>query len=176
METQPASVKKIAINFGLLLGLLSIIVQVISYVTDTHIDRPWWVSVLGTVITIGVIVFALKAFKEANGGFLSLGEAIKIGLAISVISGIIAAIFNYIFITVIEPDFVVKTLEFTRENMIEQSPEMTEEQIQMGLDMTEKFMQPWILSAIVIVASLFLGFVISLIAGLVMKQNRPSHI
>jgi len=175
METQTASVKKIALNFGLLLALLSIVLQVIAYVTDTHIDRPWWLNVTGILISVGVIVYGLKAFKNDNGGFMSLGEALKAGLAISLIAGIIGAIFNYIFITVIEPDFVAQTMEYTREQMIAQNPNMTEEQMEMGLSISEKMMTPWIMSAMAIIVTLFFGFIISLIAGLIMKQNRPEN-
>ena len=175
MDTPKASLKKIALNYGLILGLLSIVITVILFVTNNHIDRPWWSSLLSFLLMIAIIVYGLKAFKAANGGFMSLGEAIKTGLAISVVAGIIGAIFNYLFVTVIEPDFVAKMLDFTRERMYEQNPNMTEEQAEMALSMSEKFMSPGIMSAFAIIGSLFFGFIISLIAGLVMKQNRPEH-
>lgn len=175
MDTPKASIKKIALNYGLILALLSIVITVILFVTDNHIDRPWWSSLLSFLLMLAVIVYGLKAFKASNGGFMSLGEALKAGLAISLVAGIIGAIFNYLFVTVIEPDFVEKMLDFTRERMYEQNPNMTEEQAEMALSMSEKFMSPGIMSAFAIIGSLFFGFIISLIAGLVMKQNRPEH-
>jgi hypothetical protein len=176
METQKASVKKIALNYGILLALLSIVLAVFSYVTDNHIDRPWWLSVISTLVMIAVIVYGLKAFKNDNGGFLSVGEAIKVGLAISLISGIIYAIYSYIFVTVIEPDFVNQMLVFTEEKMIEDNPEMTEAQLNMAMDMTEKFMSPMMMTAFAIIGSLFFGFIISLISGMILKQKRPEHL
>lgn len=173
METQTASVKKIALNYGLLLGLISIVFSVILYVTGNHLDRPWWGSIVSFIIMAGAIYYGIKAFKDESGQFLSLGEALKVGLAISLIAGIIGAIFNYIFVTVIEPDFVTQMLELTREKMFEQNPNMTEEQAKMALDMSEKFMSPSMMSMFAIIGSLFFGFIISLIAGLIMKQNRP---
>ncbi|MEZ4777755.1 MAG: DUF4199 domain-containing protein [Flavobacteriaceae bacterium] len=173
MDTQKASLKKIALNYGLLLGLASIALSVVTYVMGVHLERPWWASVLGILIMVVLIVYGLKAFKKDSGGFLSLGEAIKVGLAISVIAGIIGAIYNYVFVTVIEPDFVAQMMEVTREQMIEQNPNMTEEQMKMGLSMAEKFMSPGIMAAMAIIFTLFLGFIISLISGLIMKQNRP---
>ncbi|MEZ4857924.1 MAG: DUF4199 domain-containing protein [Flavobacteriaceae bacterium] len=173
MDNQKASVKKIALNYGLLLGLASIALSVVTYVMGVHLERPWWASVLGILIMVAFIVYGLKAFKLDNGGFLSLGEAIKVGIAISVIAGIIGAIYNYVFVTVIEPDFVAQMMEVTREQMIEQNPNMTEEQMKMGLSMAEKFMNPGIMASMAIIFTLFLGFIISLISGLVMKQNRP---
>ena len=175
MDTQKASVKKIALNYGLLLGLASIALSVVFYVMNVHLERPWWTSVIGILVMTVIIVYGLKAFKKDNEGFLSLGDAIKVGLAISVIAGIISAIYNYVFMTYIEPDLVTQMLEMTREQMIEQNPNMTEEQLEMGLSMTEKFMSPGIMAAFSIIFTLFLGFIISLISGLIMKQNRPEN-
>jgi len=175
METQEVSVKKIALNYGLILGLLSIAVSVIAYVTDNHIDRPWWISVLSTLVVVGVLVYGLKAFKEENSGFLSIGDALKVGLAISLVAGIIGALFNYIFITIIEPDFVAQMLDMTREQMIKQNPNMPQDQMDMAMGISEKMMKPWIMSAISIVATLFFGFIVSLVSGLIMKQNRPEN-
>ena len=173
MENQKGSVKKIAMSYGLMLALISIVLSVITYVMDVHIDRPWWVSLLGFLVMLGIIVYGLKAFKKDNGGFLSIGEALKVGLAISVIAGVIGAIYNYIFVTVIEPDFGAQLLEFTREKMIADNPQMTAEQMEVAMNMTEKFMSPGMMTAFSIIGSLFLGFIISLVAGLIMKQKRP---
>ncbi len=175
METQEVSVKKIALNYGLILALLSIVVSVIAYVTNNHIDRPWWVSVLSTIVMVGVIVYGLKTFKSENNGFLSIAEALKVGLAISLIAGIIGAFYNYIFITIIEPDFVIQMLDMTRDQMIEQNPDMAQDQMDLAMGITEKMMQPSIMSAIGIIMTLFFGFIISLISGLIMKVNRPEN-
>lgn len=173
MDNQKASLKKIALNYGLILALASIFLQVISFVTNNHVDQPWWISVLGILISVIIIVYALKAFKKENGGFLSLSEALKVGLAASVVSAIIYMIYFYIFSTVIEPDFIAQTIEFRNQQMIEQNPSMTSEQIDQASKMQEMFTKPWIFSAFILIGSLFFGFIISLISGLIMKQNRP---
>lgn len=175
MENQTASVKKIGFNYGLILALLVVGLSVIVYVLGLHLDQPWWQSVLNFIFMTVCIIYGLKAFKKDNGGFLSLGEALKTGLVIAIVSGIIGSIFTYIFITVIEPDFITQMLEVTQEKMIEQNPNMTQEQMDMAMGMTEKFMSPWIMFAMGLIASLFFGFIISLIAGLIMKQPRPNH-
>ena len=175
METPKASVRKIGLNYGLYLALAGILISVIAYVTDNHLERPWWVNVLSFAASIIIIVYGLKAFKKDNGGFLSLGEAIKTGLAISLIAGIISAVYTYLFVTVIEPDFVSQLMDVTRDNMLEQNPNMTESQVESAMDITSKFMSPFAMITFSIIASLFFGFIISLIAGLVLKQNRPEH-
>lgn len=175
MEIQQASVKKIALNYGVLLALLSIALQVISFVLDAHIDRPWWLSVLQMILSVGVIVMGLKAFRTANSGFLTIGQALKTGVAISLIAGIIAVIFNYIFMNYIDPDFIQKTLDFSQEQMLINNPNMSQKEIDMAMNMSAKFMSPLWMSAFALIGTLFFGFIISLIAGLIMKKNPPQQ-
>ena len=105
-----------------------------------------------------------------------MGEAIKVGLAISLIAGILGVVYNYIFMNFIEPDTINQMLEMTREQMLEQNPDMPEEQMEMAMGITEKMMSPVIMAAMGIIFSLFLGFIISLITGAVIKQKRPEHL
>lgn len=174
METQSPSIQKIALNYGVLLGLFTIVLQVISYALDTHIDRPWWLTFGQLLISIAIIVLGLKAFKNENNSYLTFGQSIKTGLAISLIAGIISIIFNYIFITYIDPDFIQKTMDFTREEMAK-NPNLTEEQINMSMEMSAKFMTPWIMSAFAIIGTMFFGFIISVIAGLALRKNPPQQ-
>jgi len=94
-------------------------------------------------------------------------------LAIALVSGIIGVLYQYVFVSFIEPDYVEQMVEITELNMIEDNPNMPQEQRDMAINMTRKFMSPGIMVAIGIIVSLFLGFIISLIGGLVMKENRP---
>jgi hypothetical protein len=173
METQAASVKKIALPYGLLLALTTIVISVIVYVIGMTYDQPWWQNLLNFAAMLGFIIYGIKAYKNDNSGYLSLGEALKMGLAIALVAGLIGSIFSYLFVTVIEPDFAVNMLEATRVKLINDNPEMTQEQMDMAIGMTEKMMSPGILVAFSIIGSLFIGFIISLISGLIMKNNRP---
>lgn len=175
METNKASVKKIALNYGLYMALGTITVSVIVYALGYTYDQPWWQSLLNFAIMIAAIVYGLKTFKSTGDGFLSMGDALKTGLAISLVAAIIGIIFNYIFMNYIEPDFVANMLEITEEKMIEQNPNMTEQERNTAMSMTETFMSPGMMAAFGLIASLFFGFIISLIAGLVMKQKRPEY-
>lgn len=175
MENQQVSIKKIALNYGVIWGLLSIVLSVIAYVTNTYLERPMWLTIAGIAIMVGIIVYGLKAFKLENEGFLSVSESLKVGLAISLIAAIIGTIYNYIFMTVIEPDFVTQSLDIAREQMVTQNPDMTQEQMDMAMGISEKMMTPLVMSAMGIIMTLFLGFIVSLISGLIMKVNRPEH-
>ncbi len=175
-ESKKASVRKIGLNYGLLLSLATITLSIVVYVMGLSAEQPWWKSLLNFVFMGAIIYMGLKAFRTENGGFLSLGDALKTGLAISLIAGIIGAIFTYIFVNFIEPDFIANLLVVTREKMITQNPNMTQDQVDTAMGYTEKFMSPFIMTAIALIASLFFGFIISLIEGLILKKDRPTHL
>ena len=86
MDTPKASIKKIALNYGLILALASIGWSVVLFVLDKHVERPWWSGVISFALMVVILIYGLKAFKKENGGYMSLGEALKAGLAISLIA------------------------------------------------------------------------------------------
>ncbi len=176
MENQKASIKKIAMSYGAVLGLITILLSVVVYVMDLTYEQPWWQGAIGFIAMIICVILGIKAFKKENAGFLSLGEAIKVGLAIALITAIIGVVFNLIFMTVIEPDFATNMLAATEDNLLEENPNMTQEQIDMTMGITETMMSPAIISAMSLIMTLFFGFIISLITGLVMKVEKPAHI
>ena len=179
MEHQQPAVQspptgKFALNYGLILGLASVALAVILYVTNSLLDQNWMTGVVSFLIMIGVIVYALSAYKKANGGFMSLSQALKVGLAVAVIGALIGAIYNFIFMSYIEPNFVDLIMEKQRQTMMESQPNMSEEQINQAMEMGRKFAGPWVTSAFQILGGLFFGFIISLVAGLIMKKENPA--
>ena len=176
MEVQQADSKKIILNYGLLLGILMVVLGVIMYVTNAHFDPHWAYIVVSFVIFIAVVIYGIKSYKSENGGFLSLGEAIKTAVGISLISGIIAGIWIVLLSTYIEPDFTAQMMEVQRETMIENYPEMTEQQIEKSLEIGARFSNPWITFGFTIIRDLFFGLVIGLIVGAILKQRRPYEV
>ena len=170
MENQTTSTKQIALTYGLILGFVSIAFAVVLYAMGKHLDGGSLNTIGSLVITIGIIVFGLRTFKIGNGGFLSLSEALKTGLAIVLIGTIISLLYTYVFMTYIEPDFMSQMMELQQQKALEANPNLTDEQLEAMETITKKFSSPMIIMAVGLVWSLFIGFVISLIAGLIMKK------
>ena len=103
---------------------------------------------------------------------LTLGDAIKVGLAIAVIGGVISAVYSYIHYSYVYPEFIEMTLDEARLQIAERSPNMSEEQIEQTLEVSKMFTSPIFFSLMSVVGSLFFGIIISLIAGLVMKKEN----
>ncbi len=173
MENQQATAKKFVLNYGVMLGIISVIYGVIMYVTNVYLDPSITYGIISYLIVIVLVTLAIKAFKAENGGFLSLSEALKVGIGVAVIGGIIAAIWTFALTTYIEPNLMNDVMETTREKMIEAQPDMSEAQIDAAMGMTSKLSSPPIAFALSLVGNLFFGLIISLIVGLIMKNKNP---
>ena len=87
------------------------------------------------------------------------------------VGGILSVLYNQVFINFIEPDFMENMMKVGEQKMLEQNPNITDEQLEMAKGMQEKMSSPLIGAAMGIVASLFFGFIVSLIGGLILKKS-----
>ncbi len=172
IETK-TSAKDVMIKFGVILGVISLLIQVILYVTDNYLVPHWSFGLISFLITIVVIILALKAFREGNGGFMKLGQALKIGLGAALIASLIASIWTLVLTQVLEPNYSEQLMDATRDQMIEQYPEMGDTQIEQALSFQEPFTKIGFMIPIGIMLSLFIGFIVSLIGGLILKREDP---
>lgn len=173
MENQKSSLKQIAINYGLLLALVSILVLVIMFVMNT--TNNWVLSIASFAITIYLLFAAIKAYRTGNGGFLKLGEALKVGLATAAIAGVVAAVYAYLHYSFVYPEYINVIMDEARESMASQSQGMTEEQIEQALQFTKGFTSPFMMATFSLIGSLFFGFIISLFSGLILKRDNPNE-
>ena len=92
----------------------------------------------------------------------------------AVIASIFTSLYSLVFVYYLEPNFLEEALLKSEEQMLEQNPNMTQEQIDMALSFAEKFMKPSISIPLNIVASAVGGLILSLITGLFVKRtNAP---
>jgi hypothetical protein len=172
MEDQKSSTKQIMLNYGLMLGFISILISVANYAVGNIYEPHWAVSVVSILITIAVIVLGIKKVKELNSGYLTLGEALKTGLGIALVSGILFIIYFFVFTNFIETEFYVRSLEVKEQAILESYPNLTDEQLEGAMGMQKKLNGPLFTSAILLIVSLFFGFIIALIGGLIMKKVK----
>lgn len=169
MENQIDS-KSFIINNGIILGVLGILINVVNYAFGTHLE-PHWSSALGSgIFFIGLIVLGITQFKKANGGFLSWGQGVKIGVGIAIVAALISVIYNYVFVTFVEPDFMAQVMEIQNQKFLDQG--MTQDQIEAANEMTQKFQSPLFTAAFGIIGSAIGGFIVAVIAAAIMKKSE----
>ena len=155
MENQQMSTKTIALNYGLILGFVSILLHVVLFALGKHLEQDWKISVLSIVISAVAIVLGIKKFKESNNGLLSFGQGLKTGIAIAMISAVVYIIYTMIFMFVISPESMEHGLEIARQKLLE-NPNMTDETIEAALSLQKKFSAPAFLIPIMLIATLIM--------------------
>ena len=173
MENATSTLKSHILQYGILLGGLSVVFNLMLFFLDMHYTQEPAVQWVNWGITISVIVLGIYNFRSSNEGFLSLGEALKLGLGVSLIAALIAIVYTFVLLNFLDPDTIQKTLEVTQNKIIEENPEMSQEQLDQIIEMQKNFSGFGAISTIVLIFSLLFGFVVSLIGGLILKRNRP---
>lgn len=171
-HTQPKT-GKFALNYGLLLGGASIVFSLMLYSMDMHYERGFAVQAVGIVIAIAAIVLCIYQFKKANQGFLTISEALKLGAGVALIGGILSLLYFFVLSNFLEPDFMDNMFEIGKQQAMESNPELTEEQIDQGIEMQKKF--AWISYPVILIINVVIGLVIGLITGLIMKKAKPAY-
>jgi hypothetical protein len=171
MENQKNQTQQLILNYGLILGFLSIVISIANYAMGKHLEPHWSSTLVSILMMFGVLGYAIYLFKQSNEGFLTIGQGIKMGVGIALVGGIISVIYTLIFITYIEPDFANQMLIFQEQKILEQYPDISDEQLENATNMTKKFTSPAMMSTFAIAGSLIFGLIVSLIISLFLKKS-----
>lgn len=177
METK-ADFKSIVIKNGLLLGGISVALSIIQYLTGIIYSTNTMLSILTVLVSIGLFIWfistAIQQYKDANGGFLTVGEGVKIGAVVALIAGVIGGAYAVLLNTVIEPDFYQKVVALTVEKL-ETMGVMNEEQLEAfeAEMLRSKPSVVWTFLSPVMWSTIG-GVIIGAIIGAVKKQNKDT--
>ena len=171
MESQKLSPGKFAKNYGIILGVILVFIAVIMYVTGMQLEGKQWPMYVFYIIFPVVVIYAISQFKKQQGNLLTVGEAIKVGLAVAVISALVFAVYSLLFNYVIDTEFTQQVMEAEIERQLE-SGALTEEMLEASAPMREIFSNPFVGSTLFIALSAIFGLIYSLIGGLIMKREE----
>ncbi|MGB0779016.1 MAG: DUF4199 domain-containing protein [Flavobacteriaceae bacterium] len=162
-----------ALRYGLIYGIILVVFAIMLYTMDMHYQNSTLSTVVNILIGVGGILWGMLAYKKDNGGFISLSQSLKVGIAIALVGSLVGIIYGVVLTEFIDPTTMDKALEFQKQQMLSQDPEMSVEQANQFVDMQKKFSSPLIRSAFGLLFGIFFGFIVALISGLVIKKNRP---
>lgn len=168
METQTLTTGKQSLNYGLLLGAVGVAFNFMLYTVDAHTTQSPVIQVVNIVISVAIIFWGILGFKKANGGFLKMGEALKLGTGMSLIAGILQIGYTLLLVNVLDTGFVRKVIEMRMAEAAQQNG-MTPEQIEQGIEMGIKFF--WFGYPVMLIVSVIFGLIIGLVGGLIFKKS-----
>lgn len=170
MNDQP-STARVALKWGLILGVAQIIYSIIIFVSDNFGNRALG-SVAYVLIIIG-IVLAMRDFRTQNGGYMTYGEGLSTGTLTATISGLLSSLFSVFYMTFIDTGIMERVLDQAREQM-EAQGNLSDEKIDQAMEITQKFQSPGILFAFGVLGAAFMGLIFSLIIAAFMRRNKAN--
>jgi putative exporter of polyketide antibiotics len=108
---------RIALNNGLLAGLIGVAISLLGTVTgiydmsdDFQGERGWESTIVSAISFAVLIYFIIRATKEYRDtqleGMMSYWDALKVGLLTGFIAAIVSALYLLIILTMIDPGLI----------------------------------------------------------------------
>ena len=157
---------KTLLTIGLVAGLIQVASGVAMYLGGVYFV-PWGIFVAMSVLLL-CIVFGTRWYKASvPGGEISYGQALIVGIVISVSTGIVYAVYNIISISFFYPNFLEQMINATLSTVpaSQRTPEII-------AAMHQTVTMKTIALANLIRLSL-LGTVLSIFASFLLKNRQP---
>lgn len=170
MEEKP-STAKFALKWGLITGVALIIYSTILYTVGGMANTS--LTMLVYVIIAALLTLGIREFKKLNGGYLTIGEGVGLGALLSAVSGILSSAYSVLYTTVIDPSVREQILNQVRAKMEDQG-NLTDEQIDQALEISQKFQTPGLQLIFGILGSILVGVIFSLIISAIMRHKKDN--
>ncbi|MDH7447516.1 DUF4199 domain-containing protein [Aquimarina sp. 2201CG14-23] len=125
------------------------------------------------VVSLIFVFFGIKHYRDKeNNGIVSFGKALVIGMLISLLAAIAFGLLDVIYIKYINPDFTTEYYAHMVEQMRSSLPE-AEFKVKLAELETQKelFSSPLMNFLLMSATVLIIGFIISLISGLILQRK-----
>jgi hypothetical protein len=179
-STQQPTLLSHAVRSGVILGGISIIINLIIYLIEPALMVSFWMLLLIILSIVLVVIFGIQ-YRNATTGYIKFGDAFKHGLYTFIISGLVATLFSLVLHMVIDPELK----DYLLEVQIENAESMTrsfgggDEQVDAAIEATRESAQDAFTAGGIFKAfgiSLIIYLVLSLITGAIVKKSPPEEV
>jgi hypothetical protein len=168
--------KSTGVKFGIYSSVALLILFSISFVFEDAMSYSTseiygYVSI---VLALSFVYFGVRNYRDAvNHGFVSFSKALKIGLLITLLASVTFGLINLVYTEIINPNFTNEYYTQLIENFRGSLPD---EAFQVKLkeleSQKELFSNPIISLSIMALTVFIIGFIISLISGLILQRKQ----
>ena len=154
---------------GLIISAVLIVISIGLYVGG--LNTQTWAQWIGNIIFFAGIVWACIYYGKQKDNYVTFGNLFAHGFKVTAVVTVIMLVFTVIFVLVF-PDIKEKSMEIARQRM-EERGNLTDDQIETGLNMTQKFFMVFLIGGILFGYAIF-GAIASLIGAAVTKKNKTN--
>lgn len=174
MEENQQSTFSTSLMPGIFLGLALIVFSLILFLLD--VDSQSKVNWISYLIMAGGLFWAMQTYRDKHmGGFATYGQVFGAGFWTGFIATVVATIFTYFYVSMINPGLLEEILLTAEEEMLNSGNEMSDEQLEQALGFTEKFVaNPVAMTMWAFGANVILSLILSLIIAIFVKREDKS--
>lgn len=162
-------------TYALYLTIASAVFSLLMFFLGFQTDKMaagQYVQWLGLGLTFALLWLGIKAVREESPGkALSYGRGVGAGTLISLYSGLMSAVYNYIHFKFINPDFFDYQAEFMKAKWAAKG--MSDAQIDAAEAMMRKFSGPGMTAFFTPIATVIMGLIMALIIAAILKRPAP---
>lgn len=169
-EKRAPSIAAIATKYGLIQGVLSLIVFVVRTLAD--IKQSWAAAVVNAAILIVLIVLAHREFKSTHGRMMTYPQGLGLGTLLSVVAAVVTCVLVYIYVKYVDTGYLVTALQAQRAALAQRG--IVGAQAQQAMGIMAAIMTPVGVAVTSLVTGVIGGFVVALIVSIFTQKGDPS--
>ncbi|WP_296317028.1 DUF4199 domain-containing protein [Winogradskyella sp. UBA3174] len=168
--------KNTVIKFGMYSSILLVILFGISFIFEDQMNFSvseifGYVTI---VLSLSFVYFGIKNYRDAvNNGSISLVKALKLGVLITLFTSITFGLINVFYIEIINPEFTNEYYDYSIEKYRDSLPAKEfETKLKELKSQKDLFKNPLVNFSIMGLTVFVIGFIISLISGLILQRKN----
>ena len=164
-------------TYALIITIAQAMFSLLLYFTGYQTEKlavGQYLNWIAFPITITLLWMGIKAVREESADkSLSYGQGVGAGVLISLYSGLMGGLYNFIHFKYVAPEFFDYQMEMIRSKWTQAG--MSGTQIEQAEAITSKFMGPIATAIITPIMGVIIGLLISLILAAILKRPAPAE-
>lgn len=168
-EQQAPSILRIATKYGLIQGVLSFIVFLVSALAG--IQRSWTTSAVNAALLIVLMVLAHLEIRRTHRGMMTYPQGLGSGTLLSTVAALVAAVLTYVYVKYINTGYLAAAIQAQRTALGQRG--MTGAQVQQAMAITSAILTPVGIVVVSLVTGVIIGFIVALIVSIFTQRGDP---
>lgn len=175
------NLNKQALNNGIILGIISIALQIIIYYAAPDILGSMTFSLILGLVSLGLYIYFTIDLRKKIGGLWTFKEALRGIFIMSLIGNLLSSVINFVFFKFIETGAYEKIAPSVEAQAIANlekfgvtDQDAIDKGVEQALDQIKAVYQPDFKSFFITLGTVIIvGFIMSLIFAAIFKKNPP---
>ncbi len=164
-------------TYAAILTIVGAVMRLALYFTGFETEKVatgQYFQWLGLILMVVILVLGIKAVREESPGqYMSYGKGVGSGVLISLFSGLMSGVYNFIHLKFVNTQFADYQIELLRQKW--EAAGMGSKQIEQAENFTRMTMGPVPQAIATPIIVVVFGLIISLIAAAFLKRPAPEN-